>query len=184
MGYPSFITGEILTAADMNRVGLWRITSKTFTSTASAQQIDDCFTTNFVNYRIVIRATGNQGTPTNLSARLVDGTTPDTVANYYYNQSYVTPGGAALGYWSAAQNSWNVGWLGDITGLVTLDITAPQLAVNTSFHSLSAAFGNVNSTNGTTFATKLTTTQYEGIWFQPGAGTWAGRIDVYGYNNG
>lgn len=52
MGYPSFNTGDVLTASDMNAVGLWKITSSTFTAQT---QVDftNVFSSSYTNYRVV-----------------------------------------------------------------------------------------------------------------------------------
>ena len=53
MSYPSFSVGEVLTAADMNAVGLWKITSGTSSGT-TAYNYDGVFTSSYRNYRIVL----------------------------------------------------------------------------------------------------------------------------------
>jgi len=50
---PVFSAGAVLTAAQMNAVGLWLVKTDTITSGAT-KEITDAFTSDFVNYRVVI----------------------------------------------------------------------------------------------------------------------------------
>lgn len=62
MSYPSFTTGEILTAADMNAVGLWQVSTGSFTNAASFDVIG--FTSTYQNFRLLLtvgRTTGTGG---------------------------------------------------------------------------------------------------------------------------
>jgi hypothetical protein len=53
---PVFSAGAVLTAAQMNAIGLWLVKTDTITSGAS-KVITDCFNTDFRNYQIVISDT-------------------------------------------------------------------------------------------------------------------------------
>jgi hypothetical protein len=99
MSYPSFNVGEVLTAADMNAVGLWRVTNCTVTSvggtaaTASngvitigtgntSVTVANAFSANYDGYIIKIIG-GSSSAGTNLSFRLGASTTG------YYSGGYV-----------------------------------------------------------------------------------------------
>lgn len=50
---PVFSAGAVLTASQMNAVGMWLVKTDTITSGAS-KVITDCFNSDFQNYRVVI----------------------------------------------------------------------------------------------------------------------------------
>ena len=52
MAYPTFAVGDVLAANDMNAVGMWKITSQTFSAQTQVDFIG-VFSSNYTNYRIV-----------------------------------------------------------------------------------------------------------------------------------
>lgn len=54
MGYPSFASGDVLLAADMNAVGLWLVKTQTIGSAVSSQAVTDCFSASYDNYLITV----------------------------------------------------------------------------------------------------------------------------------
>jgi len=185
MAVKTFSTGEVLTVSDtntyLNNGGLVYVTSKTWTSTSSAQQIDSCFTSTYDNYRVVVQTVGNQATPTPIVFRLVDGITPDTAANYYYSESTTTTAATFSGYWSGGQTYGAVGFVGDAFGMAVFDLISPQLAATTGWAANTTSFGASNIKNGTVNGYKNTTTQYEGLQIYPATGSWSGTMTVFGY---
>lgn len=80
MPVPVFTSGEVLTAANMNKVGLWKIADTTFTNSANPF-INGCFSNSFQNYRVLIVAYASS--PTDVYARFRSGaSTPETGAVY------------------------------------------------------------------------------------------------------
>lgn len=185
MAIKTFATGEVLTASDTNtylaNAGLVYVTSTTWTSTANAQQIDNCFTSTFDNYRIVFVGTSNQTTPIYMAYQLVDGTTPDTAATYYTNNIYTTTAAVPTANWNPAATVAYVGWVGDTANIISFDVASPKLATVTTTNGICSAFGSVQAVNGTFYNFKNTTTAYEGIKLSIGAGTWAGTVTIFGY---
>lgn len=82
---PDFVSGQILTAAQMNAVGMWKITSSALTG--SSVSISNCFSADYNYYRIIARApvTGSADIRFNLRASGSD----ITATNYFYG-SYET----------------------------------------------------------------------------------------------
>jgi hypothetical protein len=84
MSFPSFASGEVLTAADMNAVGMWKITTQTF----SAQtQVDftGVFTSSYTNYRIVFDEYSSTVSENQLF-RFRDSGGVITTSNYFTNR--------------------------------------------------------------------------------------------------
>ena len=99
MGYPSFTTGEVLTAADMNAVGLWRMipTSVTTGATVSGAQvtlagqtnytINGIFNTNFTEYLLVARMTSTNGDIyCQLTSGAIFATTDHAATRFFFNR--------------------------------------------------------------------------------------------------
>jgi len=55
---PTFTTGEVLTAAQMNAVGLWLVKSQTIGTGVSSVTVTDAFSSKYDNYRITITKAG------------------------------------------------------------------------------------------------------------------------------
>lgn len=186
MAVKTFAVGEVLTASDtntyLNNGGLVYVTSKTWTSTSSAQQIDFCFTSTYDNYRVLFTGTGDGASPTNINCKLVDGTTPAST-NYYFMVQYQNTANVPYSYWSGVTTNWQVGWIGNtgVTNEFTFDILGPQLTTATTGHSTGFGAGTSQFTAGTYFCMNTNLTAYEGLWLQPVSGTWSGTITVYGY---
>lgn len=184
MAIKTFTTGEVLTSSDTNTYlansGLVYVTTKTFTTTSSAQQINNCFTSTYDNYRIIFAGIGSTAGNDFVNAQLVDGTSPVSTGIYYHSYAYSGTSAMTTGF-QASQAQWRVGLIGDTATLFTWDLFNPQAAaktVGTSSYMSSATNDFFNGNNGQMVNN---TTQYEGIYFFPGSGTWSGTITVYGY---
>jgi hypothetical protein len=60
MGFPSFSAGEVLTAADMNAVGLWLVKTQTIGAGVSSVVVSNAFSATYDNYLITV--SGGTGT--------------------------------------------------------------------------------------------------------------------------
>jgi hypothetical protein len=181
MGYPDFSSGEVLTSSDMDRIGLWRI-SKTTATGSSAVQIDNIFTSDFTNYRIIFTGVTNKTSVADLSFRFVDGTTPSASALYSAHLNYAVNTGGWYFYYQSAITNGTAGYGGDKAGGFMLDIFQPKEATITSYISNSTAWAT--TTNGAMFVsgTYFDTTAFEGIQFFQPSQTITGTFTVYGYN--
>jgi hypothetical protein len=182
MTYPTFAVGEILTAADMNKVGLWKI--GTFALGGTATQIDNVFTSDFDSYRIVFSNLTFSSADV-VTLRLVDGVSPNVTSNYYSSRIGVGSTGTVLGAASAAVSFWNANIVGTNTAASggSLDIYNPNLSVATAFQSVgldARTGGDFWRASGGWFNG---TTSFEGIWISNlnGSLTMAGNVSIYGY---
>jgi hypothetical protein len=160
--------------------GLVYITSKTWTSTASAQQIDNCFTSIYDNYLITFKGLGSTASAEWVRGRLVNGTTADSSAIYFHSYAYSGTGAMATGF-VGSQTSWLVGLTGDNTSQFSWNLFSPQLADKTTGVPTYMMSSNNDFFNGNNGHLLNNTTQYEGLYLFPGSGTWAGTVTVYGY---
>jgi hypothetical protein len=160
--------------------GLVYIASKVFTSTASAQQIDNCFTSTYENYFITYAGVGSTASAEFLLCRVVDGTSPISTAIYFNSLAY-SGTSAMTTTFQGSQTSWKVGLIGDVVSHLNLTLFNPQAAAKTSGTSSYIVSSNNDFLNGNNGLLINNTTQYEGLSFFPTSGTWSGTITVYGY---
>ena len=91
MTYPSFTSGEVLTAADMNAVGLWLVKTQTVGTAVASVTVTDAFSSTYDNYRIIYTG-GAASTSCVLSLQFGIGGTM-TTTNYYGVAAYANLGG-------------------------------------------------------------------------------------------
>jgi hypothetical protein len=179
MSYPSFITGEILTAADMNAVGLWLVKSQTVGSGVASVTVTGAFSADYDNYKIVYTDGGASST-SNISLTL-----GSTSTSYYGFLTYGVPTlTAPLGVGSNNTASFN--YAGDTTSngaTVEVDLFNPYKTMRTQLASrymgtgAGAAFGSYQGLLDNS-------TSYTAFTLTPGVGTFTGgTIRVYGYRN-
>ena len=175
---PDFTVGQVLTAAQMNAVGLWLVKTQTIGSAVSTVTVTNAFSADYDNYLISVQG-GTASTNGAMSMQL-----GATATGYYGTGLYIQIGGVFASY----QDANTAGWAScvyfsttNLSGRVL--INSPFLSKNTTFEATalqsntSGFFNNArgflnNTTSYTDF--KLTTT----------AGTvTGGTIRVYGYRN-
>jgi hypothetical protein len=81
MPVPDFSPGEVLTAAAMDSIGLWKISSTTFNNTASAT-IDNVFSATYTNYKLVVQLYGSSNSNI-LKLTFLNSSGTERVTNYY-----------------------------------------------------------------------------------------------------
>ena len=180
---PDFSSGAVLTAAQMNAVGLWEITEVNLSTTA----IDGIFTSDFDNYRIIIRGAITSGANGLIQLRWRN-TSNATVssANYQSGTFRYDSTGTAYNYATTGATFGETGMNLSTSqyGSCVMDIYAPRLTEFTSYTLQGAAHITGVSMVTTAGAINLTTNM-AGIIFNTTAGTIAGgKVTVYGYRKG
>lgn len=174
---PTFSSGAILTAAQMNAVGLWLVKSQTIGAGVTSVVVANAFSADYDNYLITVSggttsANGGIGLQLNNST----GSTyllAGTYGNYGVN--------AGLGFYPAATVRWTdalVGGGSSYSGSIFLSSPFASRATTgwtdatsqSSFYKFSLVDTSTNSSTGFTFT--------------PISGTFTGgTIRVYGYRN-
>ena len=191
MPVPVFTTGEVLTAANMNAVGLWRVTGCTVTSaggtaaTASngvitigtgntSVTVNNAFSSDYDNYLITINGESSNQTRTDLTMTLGAST-----ASYYSQLVYGAYASTPLA--TAANNAAAWKWVGScLTDSVAASITVmnPNRAEFTRY--TAPWWADVDAGNGS--GVHLVATAYTSFTIAPAVGTiTGGQIRVYGY---
>lgn len=179
MPVPVFTVGEVLTAANMNKVGLWLVKTQTVGTAVSSVTVSGAFSADFDNYRILY-VDGSASATSNVALTLGSTTT-----GYYGFLSYGTAGGTTL-YGANTNNgaSWN--YAGDTTSdgiTVDVDLFNPNKAMRTQLSSRYMGTGT-GAAFGTYQGLLNNSTSYTAFTITPGVGTiTGGTIRVYGYRN-
>jgi hypothetical protein len=181
MPVPDFSPGEVLTAAAMDSIGLWKTASGSATS-GTVLSIQNCFSADYEAYRVVltdIRTTVASG----LNVQLANGGTPNATG-YGYNyvngpyattSTYAQQGGTGLAAWPTV----GVGFTD--SGGVAMDIYNPflsQFSIISSDRTDPRAGGTAGRWNGF----HAVATSFSGIYIVSSAGTFTNiNATVYGY---
>jgi hypothetical protein len=164
--------------------GLTLVNTTTFTTTSTVQ-VNNCFSSSYNNYRVLLTltaASANGGITLQYS---VSGT--PSAASYY---------GAGFAIFSSAVS----GSIGQVnTGSLTIndvsstnpsfpansiDIYSPNIATNTIMTNLAFGETSVNGIKATyQGGLHLIATAYDGLTIKPASGTISGTIRIYGYKN-
>ncbi len=173
MTFPSFSVGEVLRAQDMNAVGLWLIKSQVVGSGVSSVTVNDAFTNDFDNFRIIY-SDGTQSANNSLNIRLGASS-----ASYFggWNGAFYATGSANVG--SNNNTSQLLIGGGDSNGSsICCDVMIPNRTKYTNF-----TFNGVFVDSAIVGAGRhAVAAAYTGFTILTGAGTMSGgTIRVYGY---
>ena len=181
MPFPTFASGDVLNASDMNAVGLWLVKTQTVGTGVASVTVTDAFSSTYDNYRV----TWTGGT---LSAStVVEVYMGAAAAGTAYQSARIsaTTGGVANTVGQANGDRWLYGGFGSTTfSIVAFDLYGPQAARRTGFYAQYYEFA-AGSAFGTTIGILDNTTQYTSFTLDGnGAVTLTGgTIRVYGYRN-
>ena len=187
--------GSVLTASKYNQevvdntqalydaIGLWLVKTETY-SAAATMTIDDAFSSEYDNYRVIIRFSPST-TITSTAFVFRAGGSDNTSALYGYKvirfssaDSNLTGQAQANGRTQTSAQVSAGGAGGSTQNGIALDVASPFLAQpTTSTGMLSVEVGNVESISiGHTGSTS-----FDGFKITPNTGTLTGSIAVYGY---
>jgi hypothetical protein len=181
MPVPDFSPGEVLTAAAMDSIGLWKIAETSFGPTAISAELDDVFTNDFQTYEIhwIIMPT----TSVNLFCQFRSGGVNDATAAYQTQKTSFAATTVATNRLTN-QTSFSPADINNTSNSNTgkLTIFRPKEAQRTSF------LGNANASVGGTVNWQCSgqfsgATQFDGFRFHTSSGTFSGSMKVYGYRD-
>jgi hypothetical protein len=173
---PDFSAGAVLTAAQMNAIGLWLVKTQTIGTTVSSVTVSNAFNSDYDNYRIVISG-GVGSTNITLSLQLGASTT-----GYYSITNYATYAAATTPLSSGDNNGavWTtVGYAGTNFLQASFDLIGPNLAKWTS---LNSAAWSATTVAGNSNGMHQVATAFTGFTLGVNTGTLTGgTIYIYGY---
>ena len=182
---PDFSSGAVLTAAQMNSVGLWLVGSTTATSGTTAQVLG-CFTTDYDAYKIIVTDIRTVAS-SSFTIQLLQGSTA-VATNYGWGVSRVDYAGALTGTGSGI-TPLVASWASQVTNSLTpatsftMEIQNPFLSQYTY-----AQWEATDNRGGSGYArqmgggTQASTLSCTGIRFSLTASSITNmNIDVFGY---
>jgi hypothetical protein len=188
MAVKTFTSGEVLTASDTNTYlansGLVYVTSTSFT-TATSVNVNNCYTSTFTNYRIVVRISGTSNGWTLYYRERLSGTDAQTSYSHVGQYFYLSAGSqlsATTGAQAQAQMTVGVVSGANARGGFVIDVFQPQLAVATS--TIWQGGGSILNTgwaSGAGGGAHYVNTAYDGFTLFPSNDNMTGELTVYGY---
>jgi hypothetical protein len=186
MSFPSFATGEVLTAADMNAVGLWKVGDATATA-QNRLNIPSCFSADYSAYRVVVTPI-THSTAGNLIMRLSSNGTDTSGASTSYTSrrnetdatlnSVVSFGATSFFSPTFVNNTANS------FASISFDIINPFATTYTYVSGMSTRIDGGSNVIMVSFAgTLIDTTSYNGFSLVGNTGNITCRVRVYGYRN-
>ena len=173
---PTFSSGAVLTAAQMNAVGMWLVKTQTVGTAVSSVTVTSAFSADYDNYLILLSGgTGSASASVNIE---IGGST----TGYYGFMSYGdattnTPLGAGRNNLSILQ--WVGGHNAGQASFVSVQVMGPFKAAYTKFANGAFQQGNAY---GTMQGEHRVATSYTSFKLVPDSGTLTGgTIAVYGY---
>jgi hypothetical protein len=180
---PVFTSGAILTAAQMNAVGMWLVGETTFAASAKPY-INGCFTSDYDNYLVNFSVYGSAAA--NLFFQMRSATSTEETGAVYDRYGFQWTGaGGAQDLTSANQTS---ALLGDVSTTSSSRTTgnvafyAPNLS-NVNTVAIVTVYDGNNGYSRLPMHRIETNTQYTGLQLAPSSGTLTGTMKVYGYHN-
>lgn len=179
MSYPSFNVGDVLTAADMNAVGLWLVKEQTVGSAVSSVTVSNAFSADYDAYQIVFTG-GTSTAATNLRLQIGGATTGYYSVTLYSGYSSGTP--SVVRDNNAAVFTY-VGHQSTTNSFMSCRVYAPFATKETQIFAEYAELGTTLNA-GTTTGFLNTSTSYTDFTISRASGTMTGgTIRVYGYRN-
>lgn len=183
MAVKTFTVSETLTASDTNTYlansGLVYVTSTTFSGSSSVS-INNCFTSTYTNYRVILSLNGSSA-GAYAQLRMRASGTDQTGADWYRYGYYTSYGTGLTTYNAGGSTSFQpVGqWSSVLQSSAVMDIFEPQTANRTNLlcNTNDTGLGAVYNLN----AVLALTTAYDGFTIFSSAGTMTGTITVMGY---
>lgn len=173
---PVFTAGAVLTAAQMNAVGLWLVKSQTVGAGVGSVAITSCFNADFRNYRIVFE--GGTQTVNDGALQLQFSATAGHYASMIYNP-YTGAAGGSLATFN--QNFAYFGLSGAANqATFSIDVYAPFVTEVTKYSGTFTSNGYFGSGGGVYF-NAISLTGFTIIF--PAMTNTGGTVKVYGYRD-
>lgn len=174
MAFPTFASGDVLLASDMNAVGLWLVKTQTVGSAVSSVTVTGAFSSTFDSY-LIVDSGGTMSVDTALGL-----TFGSTATGYYYFLTYGAYTGATVSGDNGNNTTKFVHGGGGADRSCYIVVQNPNLAKPTEIMAR-VRYGTVY---GTEVGHLANSTQYTAFTLTPTSGTMTGgTIRVYGYRN-
>jgi hypothetical protein len=173
MTFPSFSSGEVLRAQDMNAVGLWLVKQQTIGNGVTTQQVTSCFSADYDDYLVTVSG-GTASGNSILSFRC--GT---QASGYRYSYLYTSYTSSPLAVGTVTGTDIQYVGFANTTGLnAIINVSSPFLGGPTMVCGDGGSIGNFA---GRVTGIEPSNTAFTGMTLVIGSGTMTGgTIRVYG----
>ena len=177
---PVFSSGQVLTATQMNSVGIWKVGSQTVGNAVTYVTVSSVFTSDYDNYKIVYLG-GTSSASAVLFRMQLEGITG---ANYYSSGMQQTAISSTVVTNNVAGTTvWDLGYTGNQFMRWEIDISNTSAVGNGKTANVAySCYDSTNSYGGTSAHWLISGSGTTGFTFAPATGTISGgQIYVYGY---
>jgi hypothetical protein len=173
MTFPSFSSGEVLRAQDMNAVGLWLIKTQTIGAGVTTQAVTSCFSADYDDYIVTVSGGTTSG---NTTMGFRCGT---QASGYRLSYLYTSYTGTPLAVGTTSNASIEYVGFGNVTGLNSImQVSSPFLSGPTM---VAADGGSIGNFAGHVTGIEPSNTSFTGLSILVLSGTMSGgTIRVYG----
>ena len=161
--------------------GLSLVLKSPFT-TVSSHSVDNCFTSTYANYKILIKWTAQSADNVDMTIKL-RASGSDTTTNYVSQRNYSYDTTILTDLNPAGTDEWVAGVADKDFPSATfteIEIASPQVATNTSFHLRNFGYTTTPFLH-LVGGTQNSSTQFDGFKVLANSGTMSGTVWVYGY---
>ena len=176
---PVFSSGAVLTAAQMNSVGIWKVGSQTVGNAVAFVTVSSVFTSDYDNYKIVYL-----GGVSSASAVLFRIQLGGIAGGYFSSGMQQSATSATVVTTNVAAGAlWELGYTGNQFMRWEIDISNTAAVGNGKTANVAyACYDNTNSLGGTSAHWLISGSGTTGFTLSPASGTISGgQIYVYGY---
>ena len=159
--------------------GLVFVAGGTFT-TSAAVNVNNCFTSTYKNYKVVVQGLGSSGSAVAVNFRFRVSGADDSTANYFYSYNTVDASSTETNVGAGSQTLLIVAFAGNTAMGFDMTITTPQLAETKTTNTLFTSAGSAHGLTGRCGGTFNQGTIFDGFSLIPASGTITGTYRVYG----
>ena len=174
------IDASLFSITSGKNVGLVHIATTSFTSTSTVN-VNNCFTSAFKNYRILIKSEYGSTDPVDLRLKLRVGGADNSSAVYSTSSWLVDPGGTANTGEAASGNGWKFESTNKFFG-ASLDIFRPQETIVTTANGTNAHLYQSSPRVVLTGFVHNAATSFDGFSLLWGSAI-TGQVQIFGYRN-
>lgn len=171
------------TGATVTGSGLDLISSSTFSAVGSVS-INNCFTSTYENYRVLLQAYHSAG-PVALGLRWRAGGSDQTLSGYYDAQAGWRTNNTASNYAAAADTRAHIGYIASSVRLsASFDVIVAQGTNDVTMNGVSNHYDTGSNYQSNILGNRRTSAAAaDGFTIFPASGTITGTLRVYGYRN-
>lgn len=184
---PTFVTGQVLTAAQMNTIGLHLIATRSV-SNSNQMVFDNVFTSDYLNYLVIFSVSASATTQSIRWQERVNGSNAVTSYSSVGQGYYLSAGTPYANLIGEQNNSDGVVGIFDGTsgsqGHCIFEIHSPATSAYTSTTGRwSFAAGNTGIYHGVIGSNHYVSTVYDGFRLFVNVGSFTATGRLYGYRN-